>query len=452
MYKKSLLYQSIIPLSDRILEKEPSSRVRRILLGEICPSFDEACRLLSLSYENPKDVLMEISERDAFIKFTYFYDLYESDQIAYVLKDIINDRGLSVKNIASQYGTSVSYMYSILSANNTLSFEMFSRLCDIINVTMEDVFSKAQARTDMVKARGKLADYIKSCRIHANLSLEEVSCQCRVSPGKLQRIENNQDHISIRCLRCLHNILHLDAAIVYPLALQGRVALNKEQLWFLDKKNTNTHTQTTGDLCELLFGICKYRYIYATDDLIETHTVVTLVFLFLLSYLQEHNLQDINHYLQHLDEPGNISLDLVILTDSNNKSVMELFMSYKQIAQMSFYELAAWSNYSLSEIQQHVLNDGFWSLQMIDILFNLVGLPCCVGIEYMIEKNLSQTPDGEISLNEVSRMLSSKDGWNFYGQVFSSDYLNSLFCGILDESITDNSSLRLYISDSLNLT
>lgn len=436
---------------------------KKIINNEVLPEFS-LLKEVVLYADGDMERVKKMALKNPQMAYKYWGDFFPEAQpiskIGLIISEIIEEKQINRRDLRKEIGIAQSYLSSLENCKLTISYTMMCKFAHYFKIEPIEMIFRLLSATDYVELRDKFRNIIKKAREKNGWDIEEASARLKISTSKLSKIEDGVSKITESNLCSFVGTYKLDYNEMLVLCYKGRI-LNKLlpdiNDYFVSSKAGELKKISEMSLEKHLFDLCKYKYIsYGEENnkkKIETHTLITLLFLVLsndMSKEKYHN--QICYYLNNLEKKGNIANSLIseFSNDLDELGMGKFYEKCRKIYKFSYQELEVFSGFSRSYITAKINTGEFNNCKTCDRLLPLVGIPVCVGYESICEKISLELSDiekhNDISVASIIEEMKTSLIWTFWRENIPIKVLKEFFDIVFNKELDTFTKYNMFKS------
>lgn len=367
-------------------------------------------------------------EDPAFI-FAYFNNLNPNAPDIEYLSVLIRerDRKYSIYEVSAGTGLTNSSISRIELMQNGISYASFIKFCDFYGEDPVDILAELASYPESVKAVKKITNLILNALDREEIRKEQAHEILNMSENKFDKLLYGKTRFTASDIRIISRKLYVSAETLYEFIYEA--CLNDENRDYKEATKKGLIPQGEQIVTRLTDEILKYARITDMESLSsETHTVLTLIYLILLSGGTDKYRAEISYYLDHLFDDGDLYREFVKIKDVswNNLDGIRLFealLDYRKISHLQLGEMVGVSNSHTIRVCQRK------GIQLCPTLIARISDAAQISPVVLLEGYLSneRAEQEEVSVWGIIQEINSYIIWNMDKETIRTNTLSEIF-------------------------
>lgn len=255
----------------------------------------------------PDEVLDKWAKTDIAYLFTYWNtlkpDTHKIEDFGLIIRK--HNRNYDRKEILTKTGFGEPAVCHAELLEQRVSFETFTRYAEFYGIDRFELLKEFEEETEEFENVKRLSDYINIGRTAVGYTYEQAAEVLGVDVEKYKRIEEGRVKYFLPDIINLSIYFGLSSQTLYKYVRNCKLNVSNHTYEFATKSGALKEGERR--VVELSNILRRYRYITDKKYRVESHTLMTLMYLFLYAGESDEYRNEITYYLNHLREEGDLS-------------------------------------------------------------------------------------------------------------------------------------------------
>ena len=407
----------------------PEKTINNLLERDYLPTYYSYFKRICNTLEVEEEKIAEWGETDPAFLYSYFDELRpdapDIDKIGILIRE--KDRDYTIYDVAEGTGLQLSSISRLEYLINAISYESFLKFCDFYKVKPIDFLNEFASYPDSVKATELIPGYISNGLEAAEIPMEDAAEILGYSEERFQKLFYGKTKYFIDDLEKFAIYLGLSAEtfnnIIQRAYLCGYSAPLKEA------SKTGVLPEGERRVTELSNILLQYKTVSDRKFVVETHTLLTLIYLILFSKNSDKYRMEIMYYIEHLTDSGELYKNVVNIEDEWAEfDGIQIFDEVRKMRGISHRQLGNMIGSSNSHTIKICTKNIRMIPERIEKISEAVQLSPTVLLEGYLENKEAEKE--EASIWDVVATIQATVVWNLDGETVSTNTLADI-CRIL---------------------
>lgn len=328
----------------------------------------------------------------------------------YELSDLTGLQNASISR--AEYGTTM------------IKYDTFESFCRVYGEKPIDVLNEFAAFPDCVKATKLIPQYINNGMELAEVTREEAPEELGYTKERFERLFLGKAQFFVDDIRRISIRFGLSAESLYDLVY--RAYLNGTSASFKEATKTGHIQDGERRITDLSNILLKYKRVTDKKFSVETHTLLTLMYLILLSGGTDKYRMEVMYYIEHLNDKGPLYKKFVKMEPGWDKlNGFELFRAVREERDLSHAQIGKMIGSSSSHTIKVCSGNSRFIPTLVDKASEAVQLSSSVLLEAYL--NSEDAERDEASVWDVITTVQATIIWNMDGLTVRTNTLSMIF-------------------------
>lgn len=344
----------------------------------------------------------------------------------------VKNEKYSLSEIAEKTGILASSISRLEYKTSNISYDTFVRLCEFYGEKPLDVLNQYAAYPEYIKATENIPKYIYNGMELSGVTRAEAPAELGFSKDKFEKLLMGRGRFFVEDIRTLSVRFGLSAETLYGLAYKAH--LNGVSNDFKEATKSGRIPLGERKVTDLTDIILRYKKVSDDKNVVETHTLLVLIYMILLSKNTDDYKEEIKYYLEHLKDKGLLYKDFIEMRPSwEALDSVELFNEIRNQKKCLSTTLSKEIGYSSAHIM-NICNKKVPFLPIaVDKICREVGVSPVILLEgYMDSSNAERDT---ASIWDVIATVQATIVWNMEGTTVRTNTLSYVFRTIFNEKL-----------------